>query len=387
MAKKLVSLTWNLVKAGAPMLVPIFKEDGTLLAARGVILTKDQVETLRDYDNLYTLQRDLDLALNFQQQQEELRRQHIAASYKYRNPFERLVGLRDDLMDLIKAGFTAESIDEIMAMAARLQVVCREAPDTAIATIFIDLQEYYTAQHSIHVAIVADTIATALEWSQEERKTLIAAALTMNISLGLMQDELAKQTDPLTEQQLEIIKEHPQKSATILRDIGVTDEKWIEFVEKHHEANDGSGYPRGLTAEDIPMGASIILLADIYCSKVAGRYYRNPELPQKAAAAVFLTKDTKFKQTASEMIVKVLGLYPPGCQVRLANGEMGVVIKRGDKVDAPYVRTIMDAKGNRLGSTILRNAGNKMYAVKEIIVPNVVKWDPDYMALWGYKKS
>jgi len=310
-----------------------------------------------------------------------------ATAYKYRNPFERLTEIRDELIKIFTNPPNEECPAQIQTLAGRLQTVSLEASDAAIATIFIDLQEFYTVQHAIHVAILVDLMSESLGWELNERRSLVCAALTMNVSMGMLQDALAKQASPLTDMQKDLIRAHPRKSVEILKSIGVSDENWLDFVEKHHESADGTGYPGGLSGDQIPYGASLIHLADVYCAKVAGRYYRDPIQSHLAAKQVFLSRDKKFAGSSTEVIIKLLGLYPPGCQVRLANGESAVVIKRGRRVDTPYVKSIMDAQGNRFNAPILRNTGGPLYTVKETIFPNVVKWDPDYMSLWGYNRQ
>ena len=54
MSRRLIPLTRNLIKPGQPLFCPVFKEDGTLLAQKGIILSADQVMSLRRHDNLFT---------------------------------------------------------------------------------------------------------------------------------------------------------------------------------------------------------------------------------------------------------------------------------------------------------------------------------------------
>ena len=384
MPKELVPLTRNLVKPDQPLLVPVFKEDGTLLAQKGIILNESQMQTLDEHEVLYTLSKALEMPPS---KTKERMAKEKKRAYHLKNPFERLGELRDELILLFSQSPERRTLDAILEMIGPVQSMCEEAPDVVLATIFIDLQEHYTTQHALHVAIVCELTAKSLGWETEERRSLVGAALTMNISMGLLQDMFMTQAEPLSDKQRRIIRKHPMESAVMLSNMGLADQEWLEYVLKHHESVDGTGYPDGLRHQDIPLGASLLHLADVYCAKVTGRYYREPIYANIAARDVFMIRDKKTNGPIIEFLVKTLGIYPPGCQVVLANGEMGVVIKRGKRLDTPNVKIIMDAKGNRLATPIMRNTINPNYTVKEIVQPNVVRWDPDFMSLWGYARS
>lgn len=379
MSKKLVTLTRNLVRANQPLLVPVYKADGTLMAQKGIVLTEDQVSTLDGHAVLYTLGKELaSLSPSY-------RREAANYSYQWRSPFERLTELRNNLISLYADPNDINASDNLNIIIGRVHTLCREAPDAALATIIIDTNEYYTAQHAVHVAILCELTAEALSWDDQHRRALVGAALSMNISVADFQDDCQAQETPLDEAQRAVLKDHPQKSVDILRNMGVDNERLLEYVLKHHEDLDGSGYPSGLMGDEIPLGASILHLTDVYAAKVSSsRTYRPALFPNIAARQIFLGKDRGAKGTAIEILVKILGLYPPGCQVKLASGEVGVVVRRGNRVDAPYVLAVFDAKGNRQNTKVVRNTANQNYAIKEIIHPNTIKQDPSYPSFWGY---
>ena len=379
-SRKLVPLTRNLLLPDAPLLVPVYTLDGTLLAARGIELTSDQISKLnRDNPDLYTLQKYLELKSERAGIAERAKK-----AYHFGNPFDRITKIRDQLIEILSKPPEKASIGLVLQLARRLQMICEETPDIAIASIFIDLPEHYAVQHMLHVAVLVELSAKGLAWPENERISLVAASLTMNSAMGLLPDELASQETPLTPEQKAIILQHPAKSAELLESIGVNDRLWLDSVRYHHESIDGNGYPERLRADEIPEGASLLHVADVYCAKVAGRYYRDPIEAPLAAKQVFLSRDKVFKANASEVMVKLVGLYPPGNQVRLANGDTAVVVKRGERVDTPVVRSITNNKNERFAEPPLRNSSHPQYTVKEIVYPNVVKWDPKYPSIWGY---
>ncbi|MDH5300651.1 MAG: HD domain-containing protein [Gammaproteobacteria bacterium] len=382
-AKKLVNLTRNLIKAHQPLLVPVYKTDGTLLAQKGIVLTDEQVAKLDEHEQLLTLGKEL--ASLYGDNKGRLAKDDGGAVYQWRSPFDRLIEIRNELVAIYASPTLEGNAEHVRTLVSRINTVCSEAPDAALATIIIDEYEYYTAQHSVHVAVLCELTAAYLQWDDDSRRALVAAALTMNISVADFQDRAQSQATPLSDEQRKTIASHPEASVQILKQMGVDDHRWLDYVFKHHESVDGTGYPQGLMGEEVPLGASLLHLADVYCAKVSSaRTYRKPQFPTVAARDIFLGKDRRAKGSTIEIVVKILGLYPPGCQVQLANGEVGVVIRRGNRVDAPVVRIIVDPKGNRVKTKVVRNTNTAPFAVKEIIQPNVVKRDPQYQSWWGY---
>lgn len=94
-------------------------------------------------------------------------------------------------------------------------------------------------------------------------------------------DEILEKPGPLEEAEWEAIQRHPEFGAAIARDEGHADEvqEWIRWS---HESLDGSGYPTGLTGDEIPLGARILSVIDAYVGMTADRPYR-PALPPDEA--------------------------------------------------------------------------------------------------------
>jgi hypothetical protein len=94
-------------------------------------------------------------------------------------------------------------------------------------------------------------------------------ALTMNLSMLELQGELARQRSAPTPEQRADLMTHPMRSVELLMQAGVSDEDWLQAVARHHEQEDGSGYPTGRT--DVGELASLVRRADVYTAKLASR--------------------------------------------------------------------------------------------------------------------
>ncbi len=205
----------------------------------------------------------------------------------------------------------------------------------------IDVTRYPVA-HSLQTAFVCALLARRLELSVEDRSPLMKAALTMNIAMLELQSMLFQQSEPLTAEQRAQINEHPLRGRERLEKLGVRDEKWLRAVAEHHEKRDGSGYPNRIT--DVLLLAEILHYTDIYCALVSPRAYRKGLLPQQAARSLYLSC-TDSNSTIGALIIKEIGLYPPGYFVKLANGDLAVVVRRGRQANTPHVCSLVTGSG------------------------------------------
>lgn len=351
------------VKPEQPLLYPVFNKQGTLLAEKGTSLSDEQVKKIIDLEEIFTHERALTSALVGKNGAND----ESKAVFKLAPPFKRLTGLEKILHEIYDHPEDSINQSKILTMINRLQTICEKSPDAAIAKIITDDNSNYAIKHAIHTAILCELSGQYLDWEPEKRRNIVGAALTMNVSLGYLQNKLLDQPQPLSLEQQQIIHDHPKDSVEMLKKMGISNTIWLELVEKHHETVDGKGYPARLTHKDIPMAASLISLSDIYCAKVTGRSYREPIFANIAARDIYLEKDQAQQGTLIEVFVKLLGIFPPGCIVKLQSNEVGIVINRGNKVDTPKVLVLNDAKNGSLMFKVLRDTSKKNYSIRSIV--------------------
>jgi HD-GYP domain-containing protein (c-di-GMP phosphodiesterase class II) len=374
---KYVPLSIAAIQPDQPLLFPVYDQQGTLLAEKGLTLTESQIDLLISSRKIYTLNRALESAESPDKDDKK-----TDGILRLQPPLIRLKELETILHDVYDKPNEKTSLSKTLTCVNRLQNICEKSPNAAIAKIITDNNDNYTIRHVLHTAILCELTALHLKWPLEKRRNMLGAALTMNLSTGFMQDELVNQAQPLTQLQQKAIQNHPIDSTVMLQEMGVQNTQWLEYVSKHHESIDGTGYPNGVHQENIPMGALLISLSDIYCAKVSGRNYREPIYANIATRDIFLEKDNTEKGTLIEIFIKILGLYPPGCFVRLKSRELGIVIKRGERIDTPQVKIISEKSSDPLERNIKRQTSDKNYAVKEIVPTRSIKFNLDYNKIW-----
>ena len=106
-------------------------------------------------------------------------------------------------------------------------------------------------------------------------------------------DRVLNKSGSLTEDEFAVIKTHPQLGAEVLRAIPEV-ECAAQAVESHHEAFDGSGYPRGLKGENIPLHGRIVAVADAYVNMTSDRSFAPPKTDEQALAELAKLSGTRF---------------------------------------------------------------------------------------------
>ena len=138
--------------------------------------------------------------------------------------------------------------------------------------------------HSINVALISRAIGKWLKLPQAELNELTIAGMLHDIGKAEIPSEILNKTGKLTDEEFELIKSHALKGSKLLKKAGFNSD--IQFAAlQHHERSDGSGYPRGLEADEISDFASIIAIADVYDAMTSARSYRTPKCAFQVIAA------------------------------------------------------------------------------------------------------
>ena len=137
-----------------------------------------------------------------------------------------------------------------------------------------EAKDAYTAHHSDRVKAYSELIARFLGLSESSISLITHAAHLHDIGKIGIRDNVLGKPGKLTNEEFEIIKQHPVIGAKILMQSNYTHEM-VQIVLHHHERYDGRGYPEGLKGEDIPIGARVIAIADSIDAMTSKRVYRD----------------------------------------------------------------------------------------------------------------
>ncbi|MBT3981070.1 MAG: HD-GYP domain-containing protein [Bacteriovoracaceae bacterium] len=157
----------------------------------------------------------------------------------------------------------------------KLEDVHKQTCEMAARTILkaLDMKDHYTFGHSMRVAFYSLLMGREIYLNENDLYKLELAALFHDIGKIGIPDSILLKPERLNEDEFQMMKTHPEKSAEILD--GFEDFEDVAKVAKHHhERFDGRGYPNGLKGKDIPMGSRIILIADTFDAMTSSRPYR-----------------------------------------------------------------------------------------------------------------
>ena len=201
----------------------------------------------------------------------------------------RVIGLVDNMLNRSK--IPEAFYDKYNEAASKLNI-----PDEVILPIeSIDGR----VGHGKMVANIAYAMADVMELSLKEKENILIAAFLHDIGNAVIPSELLDNNRQLTPTEYEIFKKHPTESCRLIQQMGYRSEALLEIVATHHERCNGSGYPKGLKEEEIPLGGRILAVADTFDAMTSKRLYA--ETWEYKSAIREIEKETK------------LGLYDPRC--------------------------------------------------------------------------
>lgn len=171
--------------------------------------------------------------------------------------------------------------------------------------------------HSLNVAILCHEFANWMHMPEEEQDILTLAGLLHDVGKMGIPGKIIKKAGLLTDEEYELIKQHPQKGYDFLKKHPL-DERIMNAALMHHERCDGSGYPQGLKADEIDDFAKIVAIADYYDALTSARVYREPHCPFEAFRMLQQERD-KFDSTYLAVFMEGVASFYIGCEVVLSN--------------------------------------------------------------------
>ena len=137
----------------------------------------------------------------------------------------------------------------------------------------IEARDPYTGGHCERLSEMSAQLGEKLQLPEEQIKALRRAGIVHDIGKVVVPDAILLKTDPLSPEDMEIMRKHPVVGEHICRPMR-TFRLVLPIIRHHHEHRDGSGYPDGLKGDEIPVTAAILQLVDVYDALTTTRPYR-----------------------------------------------------------------------------------------------------------------
>ena len=177
----------------------------------------------------------------------------------------------------------------------------------------LDARDPYTAGHSRRVSQHACTLAQALNLPPAQMHEIRIGALLHDIGKIGVTDAILLKPGRLTTEEDRIIRQHPSIGRRILEGVHGF-QPFLDVVELHHENWDGTGYPRGLRAEETPLAARVVKIADAWDAMTSDRPYRQGMSRNQALATIRKVAGIQMDPSIAEVFCKLWGSEPTGAE-------------------------------------------------------------------------
>lgn len=296
------------VKEDSILAIPVYNDSGSILLNANTILKQAYLKKLEllGYVGLYIYD-DISNGIVVK----ELISEHIK-----RNTVRALKTLNLDSCRLMAHSI----VDELLGKS-----------DMSYDMVNIAAFDNYTYIHCINVSVLSVIVGIGMGLNYAQLKHLSEAALLHDIGKVSISLDILNKKGKLTEEEMDIIRSHPEEGYNMLKDNCMVSGLVKNAVLSHHENEDGSGYPRQLTGDNIHIYPKIIHVCDVYDALVSNRVYRKAMNPADALEYLMSNCYIMFDINCVKKILEYVSPYPTGISVELSNGKEAIVVQQNKK--------------------------------------------------------
>lgn len=234
------------------------------------------------------------------------------ASQRFRNIFSALSSRPE------------EARSEAETLVDDLAAIFLEEPDATIHAMGGKASGDDIYYHGLNVTLISMIMAKGLGMSASEGRTLGLGALFHDAGLSRIPSRILRKTEPLSAAENNLRRMHCEYGVEIGRSVGLP-EPVLAIIAQHHETMDGSGYPNGLVGEAIDPLARLVQVANRYDSLCNPTEPAKAMSPHEALSYMFAQQSAKHDPVMLRMLIRCLGVYPPGTVTHLSNGAVALV--------------------------------------------------------------
>jgi HD-GYP domain-containing protein (c-di-GMP phosphodiesterase class II) len=229
-----------------------------------------------------------------------------------------------DIMEDVKAGKTinlkgiAGTVEDMIASVKR-------NPDALMWLTKLKQADNYTYTHAINCAVLAVAFGRHLGMAAGDLRDIAYGTLLYDIGKMRLPQGLLVKPGRLTDEEFQLLKSHVDHSVALMQQTKGVSAGAIDLALTHHERFDGSGYPKRLYGQNIPVFGRMAAIVDCYEAVITDRPYARAISSQEAIRKIYEWRGIDFQEELVEQFIQCLGVYPTGTLVELSSGEVGVV--------------------------------------------------------------
>lgn len=210
------------------------------------------------------------------------------------------------------------------AMAPMVDSVIRN-PDAFILLTQLKQSDSYAYNHAMSCSVLAVALGRHIGLPRLMIRDLALGALLFDVGRANIPKDLLSAPRKLSDEEMVVIRQHVETSLNAVAQNPGASQDVLDMVATHHERHDGSGYPRGLKGDEIPLYGKIAGIVDSYDAITSKRPHADPLSSYEAARELYEWRDKAFQAALIEQFIQVIGIYTMGTIVELSDGRVGVV--------------------------------------------------------------
>ncbi|MBI4809151.1 MAG: HD-GYP domain-containing protein [Nitrosomonadales bacterium] len=275
----------------------------------------------------------------------------------------------------IKVNEAAPLVDEISQSISR-------NPEAFLNLARLKTKDDYTYLHSVAVCALMIALGKQLGLDGETLKDVGLAGLLHDVGKMMIDDEVLNKPGKLTDEEFDLIKEHPRRGWELLKDSSEITAATLDVCLHHHERVDGTGYPERISGEKLTLFARMGAVCDVYDALTSNRCYKNGWEPAETIRKMAEWRNGHFDERVFQAFVKTIGIYPSGTLVRLKSGRLAIVIEQTEKsLLTPVVKAFFSTKSNEPFLPELINLSKSQESI--VSAEDPVKWGFDLKQITG----
>ncbi len=252
------------------------------------------------------------------------RQAHVDEVSRAEKSFAKATGIAHRLDSHLIASPTA-TLREMEDLVGQMATVFLHNPDVTLHVMGENCGGEEVYHHSLNVTVLSMMLAKGLNLSAEQTRLLGSGALLHDIGLlKLPKYLLTTSKSARTAPEQKVYESHTLKGEKFGELLALAPEM-RSIIAQHHELADGSGYPLGLKLVQITPLARIVSLTNFYDGLCNPENFTDALSPHEALAFIFARLRSKFDEQVLQVMIRALGVYPPGSLVKLSNDAIGIV--------------------------------------------------------------
>jgi HD-GYP domain-containing protein (c-di-GMP phosphodiesterase class II) len=210
-------------------------------------------------------------------------------------------------LDLLRGGESRPLVGDLRAAELVASAEGFLGSQVRALTVALAEKDAYTLEHTRRVAMRAVQVGEELGLSPGMLRALAVGGLLHDIGKLSVPDSILRKPGPLTDAEFAVVQEHAERGRMLLHELGGYGDAVLRLVRDHHERLDGSGYPRGLGADEIELDARILAVCDVYDALRSKRVYREAWSHERAMALLRGEEAIEFDARCVDALDRVLG--------------------------------------------------------------------------------